>query len=84
MLDGFTDTHIINANNNDERDDMKVQLTVVKQDCGCAVIRRIGDGLPVRIAYNRTAEDAQSVAWQYANDYSDNGHDVSVTMDFRG
>lgn len=63
---------------------MKVQLTVVKQDGGCAVIRRLGDGLPVRITYNRTADDAQAVAWQYANDYNRRGLDVSVTMDFRG
>jgi len=63
---------------------MEVQLTVVRQDGGCAVIRRIGDGLPVRIAYNRTADDAQAIAWQYAIHYSDNGHDVDVTMDFRG
>ena len=63
---------------------MKVQLTVVKQDNAYAVIKRVGDGLPHRITYNRTADDAQAVAWQYAIDYSDNGQDVSVTMDFRG
>tara|TARA_X000001388_G_scaffold45446_1_gene32301 strand:+ start:565 stop:756 length:192 start_codon:yes stop_codon:yes gene_type:complete len=63
---------------------MKVQLTVVRQEGGYAVIRRVGDGLPNRITYNRTADDAQAIAWQYATDYSDNGHDVSVTLDFRG
>jgi len=68
----------------EDRHNMKVQLTVVRQDNAYAVIRRIGDGLPVRITWNRTADDAQSIAWQYAIDYSDEGHDVSVTMDFRG
>lgn len=64
---------------------MKVQLTVVRQDNAYAVIRRIGDGLPHQITYNRTVEDAQSIAWQYALDHCDNdGYDVSVTMDFRG
>jgi hypothetical protein len=63
---------------------MKVQLTVVRQAGGYAVVRRVGDGLPVRVTYNRTADDAQAIAWQHAYDYIDNGQDVSVTMDFRG
>lgn len=63
---------------------MEVELTVIKQDNAYAVIKRIGDGLPHRITYNRTADDAQAIAWQHAYDYIDNGQDVSVTMDFRG
>lgn len=63
---------------------MNVQIKVTRKDGAWSVFRRLDDWGPVEIACNRSAEDAQNFAWQCAQTYADQGHEVIVTIDARG
>ena len=56
----------------------------MRKDDAWSVFRRLDDWGPVEIAYNRSADDAQAFAWQCAQAYADQEHEVTVTIDARG
>tara|TARA_R100001082_G_scaffold88368_1_gene54758 strand:- start:188 stop:382 length:195 start_codon:yes stop_codon:yes gene_type:complete len=64
---------------------MNVQIKVARKDGAWSVFRRLDDWGPVEIAYNCSRlDDAQAFAWQCAQAYADQEHEVTVTIDARG
>jgi len=63
---------------------MNVHLKIMIEDGAWAVFRTLNDWGPVRIAHNRSADDAQDFAWQCALAYADQEYEVVVTIDARG
>jgi len=63
---------------------MNVQIKITRKDGAWSVFRRLDDWGPVEIAHNRSADDAQAFAWQCAQAYADQEHEVTVTIDARG
>jgi hypothetical protein len=51
---------------------------------GFQVTQQIGDRRPVIIAHSRSADDAQSFAWQRLSDATDRGREAFITIDMRG
>jgi len=63
---------------------MNVQLKVARENGAWSVFRTLDDWGPVSITQNKTAHEAQHFAWQCAQAYADQEHEVTVTIDARG